>query len=245
MGSEFRYTPGWTVPKVKMTVEGDGSKATMTRKSGLDCSAGEADHLWLTGDLAEVSLRHLEDMTEKYPDICHMILSLLTRPLPSNPAGFPSNASQPTDTVLDLLKIQKINSFIMDAEVVAIDKDTGAYRTFQDLSNRAKKDVRVEDIKVVVGVFAFDLMLLNDHVSTVSLACFHELTADPLSHSSALHSPIADTCSGRCSHRLPIRPTSRSHGSVMSNRSIPPPALTYLRRCRRFSRLWSSRNVRD
>jgi DNA ligase-1 len=34
------------------------------------------------------------------------------------------------------------------------------------LSNRAKKDVRVEDIKVVVGVFAFDLMLINDQVSS-------------------------------------------------------------------------------
>ena len=53
----------------------------------------------------------------------------------------------------------------MDAEIVAVDKVTGAYRTFQDLSNRAKKDVRVEDIKVVVGVYAFDLMLLNDQVS--------------------------------------------------------------------------------
>lgn len=52
----------------------------------------------------------------------------------------------------------------MDAEIVAVDKDTGAYRTFQDLSNRAKKDVKVEDIKVIVGVYAFDLMLLNDTV---------------------------------------------------------------------------------
>jgi DNA ligase-1 len=55
----------------------------------------------------------------------------------------------------------------MDAEIVAVDKDTGAYRTFQDLSNRAKKDVRVEDITVIVGVYAFDLMLLNDTVSFI------------------------------------------------------------------------------
>lgn len=53
---------------------------------------------------------------------------------------------------------------IIDAEIVAVDKDTGAFRTFQQLSNRAKKDVKVEDITVIVGVFAFDLMLLNDEV---------------------------------------------------------------------------------
>jgi len=68
-----------------------------------------------------------------------------------------------------MLNADSITSFTMDAEIVAVDKDTGAYRTFQDLSNRAKKDVKVEDIKVIVGVYAFDLMLLNDTVSPSSL----------------------------------------------------------------------------
>jgi DNA ligase-1 len=103
-------------------------------------------------------------MTEKYPDICQLILTLLHRPLPPR-SPFPSEVSPPNSSVLDLLNVDGVRSFIMDAEVVAVDKDTGAYRTFQDLSNRAKKDVRVEDIKVVVGVFAFDLMSLNDQVS--------------------------------------------------------------------------------
>lgn len=67
--------------------------------------------------------------------------------------------------MLDLLATRQITSFVMDAEIVALDKDSGAFRTFQDLSNRAKKDVKVEDIKVIVGVFAFDLMLVNDQVS--------------------------------------------------------------------------------
>ncbi|OCF58023.1 DNA ligase 1 [Kwoniella mangroviensis CBS 10435] len=121
---------------------------------------------WVQGDEGKVWVRlfsrHLEDMTEKYPDVCQLILTLLTRPLPSQPNPFPSEASKASASVMDLLKAQQIKSFIMDAEIVAVDKDTGAYRTFQELSNRAKKDVRVEDIKVVVGVFAFDLMLLND-----------------------------------------------------------------------------------
>ena len=107
--------------------------------------------------------RHLEDMTEKYPDILALVHTLLSRAVPT-PVDFPSKASAPSMKALDLLKAETITSFIMDAEVVAVDKDTGAYRTFQDLSTRAKKDVRVEDIKVVVGIFAFDLMLLNDQV---------------------------------------------------------------------------------
>lgn len=117
----------------------------------------------LPSPLQELTCRHLEDMTEKYPDVCHLVLALLTRPMPARKA-FPSSASPPSQTLVDMLRTESITSFTMDAEIVAVDKDTGAYRTFQDLSNRAKKDVRVEDIKVIVGVYAFDLMLLNDTV---------------------------------------------------------------------------------
>ena len=121
------------------------------------------------GPVDRADARHLDDMTEKYPDICQLILTLLTRPL-STSSPFPTSVSEPSQHALALLKAEKIDSFIMDAEVVAVDKDTGAYRTFQDLSNRAKKDVKVEDIKVIVGIFAFDLMLLNDKVGLWSLS---------------------------------------------------------------------------
>ena len=56
----------------------------------------------------------------------------------------------------------KISSFIMDAEVVAIDPATSALKTFQELSNRARKDVDIKDVKVVVCIFAFDLMYVNE-----------------------------------------------------------------------------------
>lgn len=102
-------------------------------------------------------------MTEKYPDICQLALTLLNRSVPDR-APFPKTASPAPQRAIDQLHTAKLDSFVMDAEVVAVDKDTGAYRTFQDLSNRAKKDVKVEDIKVIVGIFAFDLMLLNDEV---------------------------------------------------------------------------------
>ena len=52
----------------------------------------------------------------------------------------------------------------MDAEVVAIDPSTGALKTFQELSNRARKDVKLEEVKVSVCVYAFDIMFLDGQV---------------------------------------------------------------------------------
>jgi DNA ligase-1 len=108
----------------------------------------------------------------QYPDILGLMSALINRPLPAQAEPF-SEAQQftkPSPTMLDLLACRQITSFVIDAEVVALDKDSGGFRTFQDLSNRAKKDVKVEDIKVIVGVFSFDLMLLNDEVSDM----YHE-----------------------------------------------------------------------
>ncbi|CAE6421544.1 unnamed protein product [Rhizoctonia solani] len=84
--------------------------------------------------------RHLEDMTQKYPDIVHMAQTLI---------------SQSEGT---------LNSFILDAEVVAIDPHMGVIRTFQELSNRPRKGVDLKDVKVVVCIYAFDLMHLNGEV---------------------------------------------------------------------------------
>ncbi len=58
------------------------------------------------------------------------------------------------------VKRQPITSFVMDAEVVAMDLD-GRLLPFQTLANRSRKDVNLHDIKVKVGVFAFDLMYLD------------------------------------------------------------------------------------
>ncbi|KPV76644.1 uncharacterized protein RHOBADRAFT_13310, partial [Rhodotorula graminis WP1] len=82
--------------------------------------------------------RHLEDMSDKYPDIGYSVLALVQR----------ANADQ-------------LNSFIIDCEVVAIDPQTGAFKTFQELSYRSRKDVELGDIKVRVGIYCFDLMYLN------------------------------------------------------------------------------------
>lgn len=57
-----------------------------------------------------------------------------------------------------------LQSFIIDSEIVAIDPIDGSLKTFQELSNRARKDVHIQDVKVAVGIYAFDLMYLDEEV---------------------------------------------------------------------------------
>ncbi|KAL8781158.1 MAG: hypothetical protein Q9213_006126 [Squamulea squamosa] len=78
--------------------------------------------------------RHLEVMTDKYPDLVALV---------------------PT------IRGQGVSSFILEGEVVAIDQESGELKAFQTLTNRAKKDVAIGSIKVEVCLFAFDLMYLN------------------------------------------------------------------------------------
>jgi DNA ligase 1 len=60
-----------------------------------------------------------------------------------------------------------ISSFIVDAEIVAINASGGSLKSFQELSHRARKDVKLHEIKVPVCVYAFDLMYLNGQVSAL------------------------------------------------------------------------------
>lgn len=78
--------------------------------------------------------RHLEKMSEKYPDLIEIV---------------------PT------IRGEGVSSFILEGEVVAVDKESGDLKAFQTLTNRARKDVDIGSIKVDVCLFAFDLMYLN------------------------------------------------------------------------------------
>ncbi|TLD09408.1 uncharacterized protein PgNI_07091 [Pyricularia grisea] len=78
--------------------------------------------------------RHLELMTDKYPDLVALIPKI---------------------------RGEGVSSFIMEGEVVAVDPMTGDLKNFQTLTNRARKDVEIGSITVNVCLFAFDLMLLN------------------------------------------------------------------------------------
>jgi len=59
-------------------------------------------------------------------------------------------------------------SFILDTEIVAIDRD-GNLKSFQELSNRPRKSVKLHEIRLSVCVFAFDLMYSNGEVSALKL----------------------------------------------------------------------------
>ncbi|KAI9444788.1 DNA ligase I [Lactarius indigo] len=78
--------------------------------------------------------RNSEDMSKKYPDLVEQL---------------PHCIKENTET------------FVLDAEAVAIDRATGKLMPFQELSKRKRKDVKVEDIQVRVCLFAFDLLYLN------------------------------------------------------------------------------------
>ena len=78
--------------------------------------------------------RHLEVMTDKYPDLVRLVPEI---------------------------RGDGVSSFILEGEVVAMDRESGEIKTFQTLTNRARKDVDIGSIKVAVCLFAFDLMYLN------------------------------------------------------------------------------------
>ncbi|OQE28487.1 hypothetical protein PENSTE_c003G08939 [Penicillium steckii] len=78
--------------------------------------------------------RHLELMTEKYPDLVSLVPQI---------------------------RGESVSSFILEGEVVAVDQATGELQPFQTLTNRAKKNVEIGAITVNVCLFSFDLMYLN------------------------------------------------------------------------------------
>ncbi|KAI3325778.1 ATP-dependent DNA ligase [Xylariaceae sp. AK1471] len=86
------------------------------------------------GGKVSIFSRHLEVMTDKYPDLVALVPQI---------------------------RGEDVGSFIMEGEVVAVDQATGELKNFQTLTNRARKDVAIGSITVDVCLFAFDLMYLN------------------------------------------------------------------------------------
>ncbi|ORY96663.1 ATP-dependent DNA ligase [Syncephalastrum racemosum] len=78
--------------------------------------------------------RNSENMSQRYPDVMEKIQKWI----------------KPSTT-----------SFIIDCETVAWDKEKKRILPFQVLSTRKRKDVKEEDIKVQVAIFAFDCLYLN------------------------------------------------------------------------------------
>ncbi|KAI1467021.1 ATP-dependent DNA ligase [Daldinia caldariorum] len=84
--------------------------------------------------VASIFSRNSEDLSKKYPDILAKLHTW----------------------VKDGTK-----SFVLDCETVAWDVNEKKVLPFQQLMTRKKKDVKLEDVKVKVCVFAFDLLFLN------------------------------------------------------------------------------------
>ncbi|KHN38707.1 DNA ligase 1, partial [Glycine soja] len=89
---------------------------------------------YLENGSVEIYSRHAERNTGKFPDVVAAV----------------SRLKKPT-----------VSSLILDCEIVAYDRQTQTIRSFQALSTRARKNVEMEDIKVDVCIFAFDLLYLN------------------------------------------------------------------------------------
>ena len=87
--------------------------------------------------LSAIFSRNSEDLSKKYPDI-------LAR--------------------LDTWIKKETKSFVLDCETVAWDVVEKKVLPFQQLMTRKRKDVKVEDVKVKVCVFAFDILFYNGEV---------------------------------------------------------------------------------
>ena len=88
--------------------------------------------------LSNIFSRNSEDLSKKYPDILQKL---------------PGWVKEST------------GSFVLDCETVAWDMVEKKVLPFQQLMTRKRKDVKAEDVKVKVCVFAFDLLFLNGEVS--------------------------------------------------------------------------------
>lgn len=73
------------------------------------------------------------------------------------------NTGKFPDVVIAVSRLKKpsVKSFVLDCELVAYDREKKKILPFQVLSTRARKNVAVNDIKVDVCIFAFDMLYLN------------------------------------------------------------------------------------
>ncbi|CAM0956691.1 unnamed protein product [Alopecurus aequalis] len=82
----------------------------------------------------EIYSRNAERNTGKYPDVIEAV----------------SRFRKPT-----------VKSFVLDCEIVAYDREKKRILPFQILSTRARKGVAINDIKVTVCTFGFDILYIN------------------------------------------------------------------------------------
>ena len=90
--------------------------------------------------MSAIFSRNSEDLSKKYPDILAKLQSWIK---------------------------PETKSFVLDCETCAWDVTEKKVLPFQQLMTRKRKDVKTEDIKVKVCVFAFDILFLNGEVISI------------------------------------------------------------------------------
>lgn len=88
--------------------------------------------------LSSIFSRNSEDLSKKYPDVLAKLGTWIK---------------------------DGVSSFVLDCETVAWDTENKKVLPFQQLMTRKRKDVKAEDVKIKVCIFAFDLLFLNGEVS--------------------------------------------------------------------------------
>lgn len=98
-----------------------------------------------TNGLSAIFSRNSEDLSKKYPDILAKLHTWIK---------------------------PETKSFVLDCETVAWDTVEKKVLPFQQLMTRKRKDVKVEDVKVKVCVFAFDMLFYNGEVRPFTCPLF-------------------------------------------------------------------------
>lgn len=108
--------------------------------------------------------RNSENMSGKYPDLVQQIPNVRL-PCPASPLHV-----LPTDRVRSFAQCVKegTTDFVLDCEAVAWDAVDKVLLPFSEITKRKRKDVKAEDIKIKVHLFAFDLLYLNGEVRSLS-----------------------------------------------------------------------------
>lgn len=116
----------------------DGERAQIhyvAKDANQELSQATSGSVQAAGDgVASIFSRNSEDLSQKYPDILAKLHTWVK---------------------------EGTKSFVLDCETVAWDTVEKKVLPFQQLMTRKKKDVKVEDVKVKVCVFAFDLLYFN------------------------------------------------------------------------------------
>lgn len=139
LATHVHFTPGVPVrPMLAKATTGVGEVLDKFTDSEFTCEYkydGERAQVHVTEDgSVHIYSRNAEDHTGKYPDLVGRVKGHL----------------QP-----------HVRSIVIDAEAVAWDAEAKRILPFQILSTRSRKDVKEEDVKVAVCLYAFDCLYLN------------------------------------------------------------------------------------